>query len=264
MIIFRIVILINLKSAKFKCFDFEVSSTREGMGMWRFHSKNSPLGSTQPQPGMGSRPGAEGRPQETSLRSDAVSICILQGLPNWSSPLIQAHLSSDYFWISHDLSTAFPTSNLHFSNQPVSSHHSTAQHRVKIHVIQSQNQSPPKDPQMVSPATTHTSRLPGGSPTPTLFMDQVIWVLPGVIVLDFASPQPSGLCSKVIVSESSSLTTYIKAHLRYPQSLVCMYLCLFLSCVLSFLYPFFHYFLLYLFLWYLSVPEVLPVHGELP
>ena len=82
MIIFRIVILINLKSAKFKCFDFEVSSTREGMGMWRFHSKNSPLGSTQPQPGMGSRPGAEGRPQETSLRSDAVSICILQGLPN--------------------------------------------------------------------------------------------------------------------------------------------------------------------------------------
>lgn len=106
--------------------------------------------------------------------------------------------------------------------------------------------------------------MPGGSPTPSLFMDQVIWVLPGVIVLDFASPQPSGLCSKVTMLDSSSLTAYIKAHLRYPQSLVCMHLCLFLSCVLFFHYSFFHYFLLYLFLWYLSVPEVLPVHGELP
>ena len=37
--------------------------------------------------------------------------------------------------------------------------------------------------------------------TPTLFMDQVIQVLPGVIVLDFGSPQPSGLLKGHIIGE---------------------------------------------------------------
>lgn len=112
-------------------------------------------------------------------------------------------------------------------------------------------------PYTVCPDATYTSWWPGDSPIPTLFMDQVIQVLPGVTVRDFGSPRPSGLCSKITLLEGYSLTTYIKAHLQDPHPSVLMsFFLYFLSFLLSFILSFFTSFLSYLFLWYLSIPDM--------
>ena len=50
--------------------------------------------------------------------------------------------------------------------------------------------------------------------TPNLSMDQVIQVLPGVIVLDFGSPQPSGLLKGHIVRE------FFPGHLHKSSPMV--------------------------------------------